>query len=85
MIVMKQRYFNTDGSKGEAKLEQDYQRLIQDIEKDFDQNWRKERKEQLNDLLHKHSLEEKDFYRKLSLELSNQIRRLNITHTQFPE
>ena len=85
MIVMKQRYCDTYGSKGQAKLEQDYQRLIQDFEKDFDQNWRKERKEQLNDLLHKHSLEERDFYKKLSLELSNQIRRLNITHTQFPE
>ncbi len=85
MKEIKHRYFKTYENKGHTKLKQHYERLIQDIEKDFDLNWREKRKERLNDLLHKHSLEEKDFYKKLSSELSNQIRRLNITHTQFPE
>ena len=85
LVEIKHRYFTLYDNKGYAKFKKDEQILIQDFEKDFDLNWREKRKERLNDLLHKHSLEEKDFYKKLSSELSNQIRRLNITHTQFPD
>ena len=85
MVVMEQRYIKTYGNKAQVKLEQDYQRLIEDLEKDFDLDWREDREKLINDQLHKYVLEERDFYKKLSSELSNQLRRLNITHTQFPD
>ena len=84
MVVMEQRYIETYGNKAQVKLEQDYQKLIEDLENDFDLEWRKNREKQLDNLQHKYMLEERDFYKELSSELSNQLRRLNITHTQFP-
>lgn len=85
MVVMEQRYINTYDNEAQVKFEQDYSRLLEDLQKDFDLFWRKEREKSLDELLYKHRSKEKDFYKELSSELSNQLRRLNITHTQFPE
>ena len=85
MVIVEQRYINTYGDQAHKKMEQDYQKLIEDLQNDFDLKWRKDRVKLIDDLLYNHQLEIDSHYRKLKTELSNQLRRLNITHTQFPE
>ena len=73
------------GDNADEKFQQDIpqlqQTLNEEYEKTFPQDVQQERKEQLE--RHKEDVEE--HYKKVKTELSNQLRRFNITHKQFPE
>ena len=83
--IVEQRYIKTYGNQAQKKLEEDHQRLIEDLKKDFKQQWTNDREKEYDRQLNLHRIELKDHGRKLKSELSNQLRRFNITHTQFPE
>ena len=83
---VRKRYTQTHGfMKAENKLSRVKKRFVGVFENDFDQELQKELDEQHKQLLEKHNLEVNKHNRDLKAELSNQLRRLNIKHPQFPE
>lgn len=85
MIDLQQEYQKIHGEDAEKHFQEDFQQLQQELsveyEKAFPQDVKKERTDQLNE----HEMQVKEHYKKLKKELSNQLRRFNIAHTQFPE
>ncbi len=71
-------------NKAEGKINLDRKAFVEVFENDFDQQLQKELDERNNQLLHKYNLEVEKHNRDLKAELSNQLRRLNIKHPQFP-
>ena len=85
MDVVKEQYMKTYGNQAQKKLAEDHHRLIEDLKKDFKKQWTYDRKKQYDRQLDLHRMELNDHSRKLKSDLSNQLRRFNITHSQFPE
>ena len=71
-------------SNAEEILTIDKRKFVEVFEDEFDQQLQKELDERNNQLLHKHNLEVEKHNKDLKAELSNQLRRLNIKHPQFP-
>ncbi len=83
---VRKQYAKTHGFiKAENKLSRVKKRFVEVFENDFDQEWQEELDERHTQLLDKHNLEVDKHNRDLKAELSNQLRRLNIKHPQFPE
>ena len=65
------------------KKEETY--YIKKFELEFAKVWQKEREKMYEEQLSEYQLILDKHYMQIHKELSNQLRRLNITHTQFPE
>ena len=82
---VRKRYTQTYGfMKAENKLSRVKKRFVEVFENDFEQEWQEELDERHKQLLDEHNLEVNKHNKDLKAELSNQLRRLNITHPQFP-
>lgn len=82
---VKARYAKDVGYiKAENKFSRVKKRFLEVFENDFDQQWQDELNERNNQLMDKYNLEVDKHNKRLKAELSNQLRRLNIKHPQFP-
>ena len=85
MENVEKRYIKTYGDQAGKKLEEDSEKLIEEFGNDFEKDWEKVRQRKRNEQMDKYETEVNNYNRSLKNNLSNQLRRLNITHTQFPE
>ncbi len=79
------RYFNIYGIDSHIKLEKEEAYYIEKFKLDFDKEWKKEREKMHEEQLSEYQLILDNHYMQIHKELSNQLRRFNITHTRFSE
>ena len=79
------RYEETYGDEAQEKFEKDLPRLREQLENDYIEACQEEQKGQHTQHLADYQEEVKNHKQKVKRDLSNQLRRLNITHRQFPE
>ena len=85
MEELKHRYFELyqlDATKEMRSVEESY---IETFKQEFDKEWRRERKQLHDEQLSEYQMILDNHYIPIRKKLSDQLRRLNITHTRFPE
>ena len=85
MEEIKHRYYeiyDLDATKEIRRVEKNY---IETFKKEFDKVWQMERKQLHQEQLSEYQLILDNHYNPIRKKLSDQLRRLNITHTRFPE
>ncbi len=85
MAEISSRYFKMYSVNSHKKLGKEEANYIEKFKLEFDKEWQKERKKMYEEQLSEYQLILDNHYMQIHKELSNQLRRLNITHTQFPE
>ena len=85
MDEISSRYFKMYGIDAHIKRKKEEANYIEKFKLEFDKEWQKERKKMYQEHLSEYQLILDNHYMQIHKELSNQLRRLNITHTQFPE
>ncbi len=85
MDEIKSRYFDMYGIDSHIKREKDEAYYIEKFKLEFDKEWKKEREKMHEEQLSEYQLILENHYMQIHKELSNQLRRLNIMHKQFPE
>ena len=85
MAEISSRYFKMYSVNSHKKLDKEEANYIEKFKLEFDKEWQKERKKMYEEQLSEYQLSLDNHYMQIHKELSNQLRRLNITHTQFPE
>ena len=79
------RYLMTYGIDADIHYKKNEAYYIEKFELEFDKEWQKEHEKLYQGQLSEYQLIVDNHYMQIHKELSNQLRRLNITHTQFPE
>ncbi len=79
------RYLITYGIDADIHYQKNEAYYIEKFKLEFDKEWQKEREKMYQEQLSEYQLILDNHYMQIHKELSNQLRRLNITHTQFPE
>ncbi len=82
---IKSRYFNMYGIDSHIKFEKDEADYIEKFKLEYDKVWKKEREKMHEEQLTEYQLILDNHYMQIRKKLSDQLRRLNITHTRFPE
>ncbi len=85
MDEISSRYFKMYGIDAHIKRKKEEANYIKKFKLEFDKEWQKQRKKMYQEHLSEYQLILDNHYMQIHKELSNQLRRLNITHTQFPE
>ncbi len=85
MDEISSRYFKMYGIDSHRKLKKEEANHIEKFEQDFDKEWQQERKKMYEEQLSEYQLILDNHYMQIRKELSNQLRRFNITHTRFSE
>ena len=85
MNEIKIRYLNTYGIDSHINLKKEEADYTEKFKLDFDKEWKKEREKMYEEQLSEYQLIHENHYMQIHKELSNQLRRLNITHKKFPE
>ena len=85
MDEMRMRYYKLYDLDAHNKRKKDEAYYIEKFEMDFDKEWKKDREKMYEEQLTEYQLILDNHYRKIRRKLSDQLRRLNITHTRFPE
>ena len=82
---IKSRYFNIYSVNSSVKFEKEEANYIEKFKLEFEKEWQKEREEKYAEQLSEYQVILDNHDMQLRKELSNQLRRLNITHSRFPE
>ncbi len=85
MDEIKSRYFDMYGIDSHIKREKDEAYYIEKFKLEFDKEWKKQREKMHEEQLSEYQLILDNHYMQIRKELSNQLRRFNITHTRFSE
>ena len=85
MDEIKSRYFSVYGIDSHIQREKDEAYYIEKFGMDFDKEWLKDREKMYEEQLTEYQLIHEKHYMQMRKKLSDQLRRLNITHTRFPE
>ena len=82
---IKSRYFNIYSVNSSVKFEKEEANYIEKFKLEFEKEWQKEREEKYAEQLSEYQVILDNHNMQIRKELSNKLRRLNITHSQFPE
>ena len=85
MDEMRIRYYKLYDLDAHVKRKKDEAYYIEKFGMDFDKEWKKEREKVHEEQLSEYQLTLDNHYIHIRKELSNQLRRFNITHTRFSE
>ena len=85
MDEMRIRYYKLYDLDAHVKRKKDEAYYIEKFGMDFDKEWKKEREKMHEEQLSEYQLTLDNHYMHIRKELSNQLRRFNITHTRFSE
>ncbi len=78
-------YRRTYGDNANMKFEEDRPKIIEQIKKQYAQKIETQHNAKINKLLEEHSVKVEQHYKDIKAKLSNQLRRFNITHREFPQ
>ncbi len=79
------KYRHTYGDNAIEKFEEDKPQIIELIKKQYAQKIETQHNAEINKLLEEHSVKVEQHYKDIKAKLSNQLRRFNITHREFPQ
>ena len=85
MDEMRMRYYKLYDLDAHTKRKKDEAYYIEKFGMDFDKEWKKEQEKVHEEQLSEYQLIHEKHYMQMRKKLSDQLRRLNITHTRFPE
>ena len=78
-------YRHTYGDNATMKFEEDKPKIIEQIKKQYAQEIENQHNAELNKLLEEHSVKVELYYKDIKAKLSDQLKRYNITHREFPQ